>query len=278
MLVSCNTSLLLKYFDTKEAIKLIKEAGFEAFDISVCEMNETLDDNYLEIAKNLRKYADSLNIVCNQAHATYPTFPSGTFEGESERVKRIKREIEFASILGAKVICIHPLCFWGPEENAKMFNLFKETAIKNNIKIGIENMFTIDSVTKRPAARACNSPESFTAHLNALDNNVFVGLLDIGHAEAVAEDGASKIILALGNKRLQALHIHDNNKISDLHAMPYTQMIDFDKILNALKEINYNGDITFEAERLNRFPKELVPYALKLLAETGKYFRTRIQN
>jgi len=53
------------------------------------------------------------------------------------------------------------------------------------------------------------------------------------------------MVNALGPK-LQALHIHDNDKILDLHHIPFSHSIDFPPILKALKDNGYSGDFTLE--------------------------------
>ena len=54
------------------------------------------------------------------------------------------------------------------------------------------------------------------------------------------------MIKALGD-RLKALHIHDNDKLHDSHQLPFTMNIDFEPIVKALKETNYDGYFTLEA-------------------------------
>ena len=48
----------------------------------------------------------------------------------------------------------------------------------------------------------------------------------------------------LGN-RIEALHLHDNFGEDDLHRMPYTGNIDWDSVLDTLKEVKYKGVINF---------------------------------
>jgi sugar phosphate isomerase/epimerase len=61
-------------------------------------------------------------------------------------------------------------------------------------------------------------------------------------------DGAPEMIRALGN-RLQALHIHDNDRLHDSHQIPFSMDMDFGAIVDALKEIGYSGYLTLEADR-----------------------------
>jgi sugar phosphate isomerase/epimerase len=63
-------------------------------------------------------------------------------------------------------------------------------------------------------------------------------------------------ILALSH-RLQALHIHDNDKWQDSHQIPFSMDIDFKEMVDALKQINYSGYLTLEAATyLSAFDKD----------------------
>lgn len=46
---------------------------------------------------------------------------------------------------------------------------------------------------------------------------------------------------------MQVLHIHDNDRRHDSHQIPFSMDVDFDKIVKALKKIDYKGDFTSEA-------------------------------
>ena len=49
-------------------------------------------------------------------------------------------------------------------------------------------------------------------------------------------------------------------------------------MIDSLAEIGYEGDITFEALSFVRpFPDELIPSALRLMADVGHYFKNQIE-
>ena len=43
-----------------------------------------------------------------------------------------------------------------------------------------------------------------------------------------------------------AVHLHDNDKTDDLHLLPFDGTIDWDNVIQKLKDCNYNGPITLE--------------------------------
>mgnify|MGYP003291548451 CR=1 FL=1 len=87
MLLSNLTQWVGNHLPEKEAVRINAEAGFDAYDISLFQLTRDKEyifnrDDYVEVAKDLRAYADSLGIVCNQSHAPYP---SSTGKEEEEK-------------------------------------------------------------------------------------------------------------------------------------------------------------------------------------------------
>ena len=56
----------------------------------------------------------------------------------------------------------------------------------------------------------------------------------------------------------------------------YTMNVDWDEVLIALAETDYDGDFTFETSFFNKYPEELYPDALKLLCKMGRYMVEKI--
>jgi sugar phosphate isomerase/epimerase len=83
-------------------------------------------------------------------------------------------------------------------------------------------------------------------------------------------NGAVNMIHTLGH-RLQALHIHDNDKWHDSHQIPFSMSIDFESVVKALKDINYSGYFTLEADRyLDSYAPEDVFSGLKNLSASAR--------
>ena len=51
---------------------------------------------------------------------------------------------------------------------------------------------------------------------------------------------------ALGS-RLKVLHVHDNDGVSDRHAIPFSGVTDWEDFAVALKEVGFNGVLSLEA-------------------------------
>lgn len=283
MLLSNLTQWVGSKLSAKEAVTINAEAGFDAYDISLFQL--TRDENYefnqpdyIERAKELRSYADSLGIVCNQSHAPYP---SSTGKEEEDKVifEKIVRAMEIASILGAKIIVVHPkqhLCY--PDHPEELFRInveFYKSLIpyceKFKIKVAAENMWQWNNGYKAPSDSTCSRAWEFNKYIDAVDSEWIVGCLDIGHASLMNAD-IPDFIRQMGNKRLQALHVHDTDYKADKHTLPFMEKIDFIAMCKALAEIDYQGDFTYEADNFYRGkPEALYPATTKYMCEVGRY-------
>ncbi len=287
MLLCAPTEYLSKVYSVKESIKILSEAGYKAYDFSLCGKNNGRNlsdsDDYYRQAVELREYADSLGIVCAQSHAFFPS-SVGNEEKDKEIFNKIIRDMEIASILGAKIICVHPKQHLKYKDNAEeLFNInvgFYNSLIpyckKFGIKVAMENMWQYENGVNIVHS-TCASPTEFVRYMDAVNSEWIVGLLDVGHAACVKEN-LSDFIHILGNARLKALHICDNDLIHDSHQLPYTMKINFDEITSALSEIDYKGDFTYEADSfLKNFPKELLPKATVFMRQVGEYLVEQIK-
>lgn len=290
MLLSSTNGPVLRKFSCEESITLMHAAGFDAMDFSFNAgpqyYNEATDSPaFKEYFLNLRSMAEEKGMCFNQAHAPYHS----SFAEEdktAQRFQEIARSIRNASYLGIDTIVVHPMQHLSyiergvPEQlfeiNMDFYHRLLPYCEEYGVKVALENMW------QRPAGKkiyhsTCSRPEEFIRYLDTLNNEWFTACLDIGHACLVCENPAD-FIRALGGKRLTALHIHDVDGLDDLHTMPYYGIINWDEVMTALKEINYQGDLTFEVggNYFNPLPGELMPPALQLLAQTGRQLINKI--
>lgn len=291
MYISTEINSFQKYGDNRAVLKLLKEAGFTAYDFSMfygsnAETEILNHDDYLERAKAFRAFADELGLPCNQAHAPfpsatsdeYPRFGMTTEEYNRFAYEKITRAIEVAGVLGANCIVVHPWNYYTPEENAELYRSFETTARKAGVKIAVENMWNWDKGAPTASAAACSHPTDFQAHLELLPKDLYIACVDVGHAEMAGLDTDAATMLETLGERVQALHIHDNDCVHDDHKLPYTMKINFAKIIDSLKKIGYQGDVTLEADSyIKSFPLELYPQGAKFMAATAEYIRKKLE-
>lgn len=221
-------------------------------------------NNYLAFARRLKRIGNDYGIICNQSHAP---FPSSCPEIRSY----FKRAIECTAEAGGKICIIHPDNDKSAQENAEMYLELLPFAKECGVKIATENMWNWDAEKDQSSFAACATSESFNEHLDAVKDDYFVACLDIGHAEMRGSgSGAAAMIYALGG-RLQALHIHDNDKWHDSHQIPFSMSVDFSAVVKALKDINYQGYFTLEADNyLKKYSADNVFEGIKNLAAADK--------
>lgn len=289
MLLSSSHSQFVRNLSTEEAIDLMADAGFDAIDFSFYAKEEYFHENTDGSTgkaqfSEWRKRAEAQGVVFNQAHA-----PHGSSFTDMERtVQRfhdIRRSIRNASYLGIPMIVVHPVqhlpyCEPGvPEQlfemNMKFYHALKPYCEEYGVKIGVENMWQFPN--GRIDHSTCSSAAEFVRYLDELHSECFVACLDIGHAPLVGVDPC-ELIHALGRERLKALHVHDVDGVDDLHTLPYFSKINWDRVCVALKEIDYEGDFTFEAGNfVTSLPAELAAPAAKFMVATGRHLIDKIR-
>lgn len=287
MLISTQTDTFASKFGEHEAIKLLAQIGYDSLDYSMFGIKNGTHplnkDDYRDYAKSLRKTADEHNIIFNQSHAPFPSYiPDSPDKADYNKdiVSHIIRAMEVTSILGGKITIVHPISFpnetsqFQKEFNINFYNNLLPYCKEFNVKVALENMWGWDAENKQVTPAACSTALEFVDYLDSLDSEWFVACLDIGHGEMQGSGAKSsaELIHALGH-RLKSLHVHDNDKIKDSHMLPFTLKINWDEILTALKDTNYSGEFTFEADSfIAKFPQELYISASSLMLDIGKYF------
>ncbi|MBQ7399561.1 MAG: sugar phosphate isomerase/epimerase [Clostridia bacterium] len=284
MKISTETASLHKLVGHEKAVEYIAKAGFDAWDFSITELIDVvawnwdngktpifeyrdknlLGPDYLKYARKLKNIGLDNGIYCNQSHAPYPS-------DVPDVRSYFKRAIECTAEAGGKICVIHPDCTISPEGNAEMYNEILPFAKSYGVKIATENMWDWDKAKGHSCFASCATPKSFNEHLDLVNDEYFVACLDIGHAEMKGSDTtAVEMVKELGS-RLQALHIHDNDKLNDNHEIPFSMNIEFEPIVKALKEINYSGEFTLEAATyLTKFTPETAKDGICDLAKSAR--------
>ncbi len=271
------TENLSKRFGIFKALDMIKEAGFDGYDFSMTSEKDPnlFGDDYATYVQSIKDHADKLGLPCLQAHSPCPLMR--TKEQVMALIDTFKRSIDICAILGCKMLVVHPASFLPAKENKIFYDEFLPYAEEKGIMIATENMFKWkDETETETVPSACGTAKDFVEHMEVIKHPNFTACMDIGHAEMVNCEGAPTIIRALGD-RIGCLHVHDNDKFDDWHTLPFTGKIDWEEVCKALREVDYKGHFTFEADAfLRKFPNELVYDALLLLEKTGRYLISRI--
>lgn len=254
MKVSTEIASIYRQVGVERSLELVAKSGFDAWDFTMtglCSWDKAnsrinavdpsfLSGDYLAFARRLKQIGLDNGIHCNQSHAPYPMYVK-------EIADYAKRAIECTAEAGASLCVIHPCNYKSAEENAEMYGKLLPFAKECGVKIATENMWKWNSDTDRAEFAACATAEDFKRLLDLVDDDYLVACADLGHANIMGDTVSAKgLLTTLGNK-VQALHIHDNDRWHDLHQIPFSMDVDFGEIASALRGINYSGYLTLES-------------------------------
>ena len=275
MKLSTNMIGLDTVFGHYKMIDVLAESGFYGIDFNADKEEYYTDAHDKDFYLEWRKYAENKGVFFTQAHAPF----ASSFDDDAETEKRfgeIVRGMEISSWLGAEMIVVHPCTHLSCsvkgnyekmfEQNINMYRRLIPYCEEYGIKVAVENInkgyngFSSHSVTSKP--------ENLAKMIDILDNPCFTVCFDVGHANLVREY-PSEAIRTLGS-RIGCLHIHDNDGNHDTHTLPYHGTINWDSVMEALADINYKGNLSYEAGYFFKFsPDEMRTDALKYMSAVG---------
>ena len=302
MLIGVQSGGVVERLGIDAGFAAIKAAGFEALDFNLETTWRQLkapgpiefyseEEKVAAFTEEIKAAAKKHGLVFGQFHAPFPTWIKG-YEGTGEKAYvAVTKAIEICAACGCDKIIVHPVLDFYPEnpltrEEEWKFNIeFYSALIPHLKKYGVtcclENMWIMDNATRKIYGSVCSDMNDAVKYIDTLNEiageKLFGFCLDTGHYVIIGGD-LCEAIHTLGD-RLVAFHIHDNDGYDDDHNAPYIGGVTlWDRFLLALRETDYKGNLSFETfGALKRFPDELIPSALKLIADTGAYFRRTLQ-
>lgn len=278
MKISLNTCVLDERIGIEKTLALFAEAGFDAADYTFSEYHkpdgpwQTQDkDAY---ARHLLQTASDCALVFNQAHAPFRYNWEDPNVVEGSIIPAVRDCLRACSLMRIDKMVVHGLSHPPVREpqsvrmeaNVRFFNQLKPFAKEYGVKIALENLRYV-----------CTTPDEYIQLMDMLNDDCFVACVDIGHAAVAGNIG--EMIRRLGHERVQLLHIHDNLLEADQHMIPGTGKINWNKVLQALREIRYEGDFTLELldhvnglwKKENGFDVDFALSALKMAYTCGIY-------
>ena len=284
MQLSIEIYTLRKRYGDQKAIEMLSKAGFDCVDYSfywLDDSDDAISEKYIEHAKKIKRILDANQITCNQAHAPLGYGYVRVFDVSDKEYQKIVRSMEAAAIMGANSIIIHAVQVPEHENlfeyNLRFYKSLEPYAEQFGIHIAIENLWDYDPKRKRIYGRL-HTPDILYKMLDALQSPWFIICIDVGHAAMTGYE-PEEIIRQFDNKALRALHIHDNDYCADKHALPYTGDFNWNEIMKALKEIDYQGEFTLEIFKfLESVDDDFMEEALKFAEKTGRYLAGKCKN
>lgn len=267
-----NTTYCLARNNDKNVIETLndyKECGYSFLDISFTGIHIKggtfiLNDDWKENAYQIKNKAEKLGIKFAQCHPPFTSTNPELNDNEEFYYKMLERSLKAAAILEVPIAVFHPIDAkeydeFNNELSEKMthdvYDKYVDLAIKHDIKIAYENLPMYDFYPRRYASIA----EDLVSLVDSYKDDRVGVCWDTGHGNITYKHGHANALKKI-DKRLIALHIQDNKGKGDDHIFPFEGTINWNKILRALKEIEYSGNFTFESTS----PYEKIPYELRL--------------
>lgn len=264
--ISIATSFL-QGFDPVGDLEIFRRAGYTALSADFWQFSThgrfLTRDDWQQTLEKYRERAQALGIVFPQSHGNTLSgmqWDDPAYAEEAERVWALNhRAIDASRTLGCEWMVMHPYNL--PHEplysakralevNLKYLAPFIEHAKQAGVGIALENMVDFGGNRRR----YCGGDAFELLELVETINDPDVGIcLDTGHAHLSGIDNAEFIRLA--GKHLKCTHVNDNRRDGDRHLPPFFGTVDWKSVMQALDEIGYEGDFSFELARQS-FPAE----------------------
>lgn len=294
MKISAYLNTPLKHFGLDRAYALLAEIGYDCVD-SNCTHFDTrkpfTDTVYnLPLAEFEAAFraelaaAKAAGIAVGQTHAPFPTHhPDPAWYRTF--IECQKKSLYATAMLEAPYMVLHAAIPMGwstdnyPDYSRSLnYALLEEllpVAHDYGVKIALENM---------PGAKyTAGTTEKLIEYIDMMDSPDLCACFDTGHSLLSGEQPSDSVRL-LG-KRLEVLHVHDNNGLNgdkkrqpvtlDQHLPPLMGKLDWDAFGQALADIGYTG--TFSFESMIKAPADYYPivermqfaFAQALIAKYG---------
>lgn len=293
-MISLLTYPVARVLGDEAALTLLAENGFSGIDYSMhtYPLDSALyalpEQEQARYFQALRERMEGLGLAACQLHTHYPTYVENQPELNERRFQAVEAGIRAAGILGSPYAVVHPMMLDRPltpevrqttwEMNRRFYSRLIPMLRECGVRLGIENMFLCLGGVYQPAP--VSTAEDMACYVDRMNEiageELFVACLDTGHAHLLGLDVA-QMTARLGN-RLRLLHLHDNLRDCDRHTAPYLGSLPWAGFLEALRASGYRGHLSFEAHGfVGSFPPELMPAAVRLLAQTGRQFENSLR-
>lgn len=281
-----------------EGLKALAEVGFECVDFSVCNYSmphkraheSFLLENWHGFAERISQTVSSLGMSVGQIHGTWgQTTDLTSYEAPASL---LYRQMQIAKILGTDTMVLHPVLPARRVEstaqkkayidyNVRWFSEIAEQAEQHGVTVAMENVFADGGNYPAERLYPFTTADTLLEVADRVDSERIGFCLDFGHANLEWPDRIEELVAGLGN-RIKALHINENvGRICaengaripmDLHMLPLGTRMNTERIMKALRNVSYRGDVSLEI--VDRSASVGLMYAqLHCAVQTARYYR-----
>ena len=303
MKIGISTTGMEDFYTEDEYSRLVAEAGFDGVDADLIHLLPYQDiragkkssvfcgtlQDALEAFRLMKKAFQKYSLTPFQAHAPFPSWiGEGDEEYDDWLLDVLKKTIAGCAEIGCQQLVIHPFFLQSWQNrlsrddlmslNLDRYGRLIPEAEKYGVRILTENMFT--RFRGRIFTACCSEMDFANELVDALNakagKEMFGFCLDTGHLQLLSMP-LRESMLKLGS-RIKAFHVHDNDGLDDLHTAPFLGIQDWNELIEGLRQLNWTAPLCFETIKiLPRFPEALHADILKLIADTGRLFASRVE-
>ncbi len=298
--IGISIGALQRIYGDKGALEKAAEIGADCVDFATHYFDKRIwdyreptsifaqgDEAVVQYCTELRKYAESLGIWINQTHGRGEGFVNNK-EDDDAQVENARLDLLAASALGAEVCIVHNATSinHGPNPDPKLMRNLSFDQYTRMLPYAAE--YKVKLATETFGDAVCYNSVDFFGDIREFlmtYNRIYAAspyrdwftvCMDTGHSNKASRFGnpsAGDVIRMIGSN-ITALHLNDNDTLTDQHKIPMTGTIDWNDTLNALAEIGYNGVYNMELN-LPHFGKdfevETAAFAVKVMRHMLKY-------
>lgn len=290
MRLSTSTNIMDRYQRVQNAVSMedclrrCQKAGYRVMDMNFCDMSNpgmplALPDWEAWTAR-IGRLAQDLGLTFSQSHAHFYNFLAPDVPDRAFRDEMIRRSILASGMLGVPWMTMHAgtdaqsngfSAKRSKEGNLRVLGPWVELALRQGVGVCLENMFDPTPTQRTYTA----STDDLLDLVDSFADPRVAVCWDFGHAHLAGMDQCES--LRQVGQRLKSTHFSDNHGQRDEHLLPFYGDIDWEPILQTLKEIGFDLDVTFEITPfLDRVPPTLRDTALRHTVEVGEYLVRRI--
>lgn len=226
-MILCINTNYTKDTPFEKRIELIKNAGFKSV-MLFWNGSDVFQDELMCVKEN--------GLRIENVHAPFHMMNNlWTDENPMDSLIKLHGAIDSCHNFAIKTLVVHPTDTTTPppvsECGKTYFKGLVRYAKSLNVDLAFENI---------------ECPEYLDTIFGECDDTNVRLCYDLGHENCFSK--GSDVLSKYGG-RLKALHIHDNDGVSDQHTIPFDGNIDMQRFVSKLKELDYYGVISLEVMR-----------------------------
>lgn len=230
-------------------VDFLADAGFAGLDVSLEEIRR-LEDSWESVLYAMASRAAARGLHLPTCHLPFAMPDPDDGQAMAAFAQTLRLGVRGARLMGIPVCVMHPIV-----RHTSVFTPAGEAAwiAENERFLGPIVSYAYGMGVKPLIENMANARESETDHLFGsaatqivrLSRKLGCGICwDFGHAHLTGLDNACQLADLRGC--VDMVHVHDNDGRRDMHAIPYTGQIDWERSMCALRGTGYDGPLNLE--------------------------------